>query len=769
MLEYRELRIRISRDPAGVYHTYAEGPSGNASGHFTPPYAKGELNGFLGEISDQVGRARKRRAESPDTAQVRHFGGMLFDSLFENEIRDLYNGSLRAAEDQGKGLRLTLSLKDVPELMLVPWEFLYDEPNFLAISDLTPVVRYLDLRRVREPLAIQPPLRILGMVSSPAGVVELDVEREIENIDRALARPTAEGAVEVTWLETATLDELQSCLRGGPYHVFHYIGHGEYDEDLEDGVLLLEDERGRPNPVTGENLGATLANHTSLRLAALNSCEGGRNASDDPFAGVATSLVQSQIPAVVAMQFEITDRMASVFSKWLYESLAAGFPIDRSLSQARLAMFNRRSGVEWGTPVLFMRVQDGRIFDVPEPPVVPPPPPPPKPKDKDKDEASPKWWRTRTAMLIAAGVLAALLVAVVVLGLKACGGDTTTSDLWSTESSFPSMQRIPGVAADGSGGAFAVGVGNGSPVVQHYVGGSWSLETGDGTGVMRAVAVSGGTAVAGGLVHGQARDVDAGLWRRTAGKWVLTCPDEACGEGDRPQARQQVFDIAATGATFVAVGRETRGGVRHPALWHSDDAITWIRARGDAFEGADVYITGVAAKGDTVVAVGNSGQDGASWISDNRGVTWTKQTDNGLEAQGRRVEPQAVAATSSGWVAAGKEHVSKGEAWSPVVWLSPDGRTWTRAKIHSTPEDQEMADVARTSSGLVAVGLDLKKDSAAVWESDPTGKDWRAASSSSFSGQGQAGMSGVTALSDGTVLAVGSDKSGGRVWIEKSS
>jgi hypothetical protein len=80
-----------------------------------------------------------------------------------------------------------------------------------------------------------------------------------------------------------------------------------------------------------------------------------------------------------------------------------------------------------------------------------------------------------------------------------------------------------------------------------------------------------------------------------------------------------------------------------------------------------------------------------------------------------------------------------------------------------------MADVARTSSGLVAVGLDLKKDSAAVWESDPTGKDWRAVSSSSFSGQGQAGMSGVTALSDGTVLAVGSDKSGGRVWIEKPS
>ena len=38
------------------------------------------------------------------------------------------------ALSEGKGLRLSLSLSGVPELMHVPWEYLYDEPEFLAIS-----------------------------------------------------------------------------------------------------------------------------------------------------------------------------------------------------------------------------------------------------------------------------------------------------------------------------------------------------------------------------------------------------------------------------------------------------------------------------------------------------------------------------------------------------------------------------------------------------------------------------------------------------------
>ena len=148
------------------------------------------------------------------------------------------------------------------------------------------------------------------------------------------------------------------------FHALHYIGHGVYDRDAERGVLLFEDDGGWARPVSGDKLGMILHDFSSLRLAVLNACEGARTARTDPFAGVAGSLVQRDIPAVVAMQFEISDEAAIVFGGGFYQPLAAGSPVDASLAAARLAMLAERSDdIEWGTPVLFMRVPDGRIFD----------------------------------------------------------------------------------------------------------------------------------------------------------------------------------------------------------------------------------------------------------------------------------------------------------------------------------------------------------------------------------------------------------------------
>ena len=42
----------------------------------------------------------------------------------------------------------------------------------------------------------------------------------------------------------------------------------------------------------------------------LNACEGARADVTNPFAGTAQQLMQQGIPAVVAMQFEITDDAA---------------------------------------------------------------------------------------------------------------------------------------------------------------------------------------------------------------------------------------------------------------------------------------------------------------------------------------------------------------------------------------------------------------------------------------------------------------------------
>ena len=192
-------------------------------------------------------RSAVRRVDSPELELVRGFGGSLFESLFAGRVRDVYRSSLASAQKENCGLRISLALTGAPELMPLPWEYLYDDPAFLSISTWTPVVRYLDLPASRRPLLVELPLRILGMVSSPSDVVELDVGQERQKLEEALAPLVAQGGVQVDWLERATLRALQRELRRDEYHIFHYIGHGGYDRATDDGVLVLEDE-GRPRP-----------------------------------------------------------------------------------------------------------------------------------------------------------------------------------------------------------------------------------------------------------------------------------------------------------------------------------------------------------------------------------------------------------------------------------------------------------------------------------------------------------------------------------------
>jgi tetratricopeptide (TPR) repeat protein len=146
--------------------------------------------------------------------------------------------------------------------------------------------------------------------------------------------------------------------------VLHFVGHGVYDEAAQDGALALEGADGKTRLVTGRDLGLMIRGHRSLRLVVLNACEGARNARDDPLGGVAQALVRQGIPAVIAMQFEISDPAALVFSRSFYQAIADGLPVDAAMVEARVAMFAEGHEVEWATPVLYLRSPDGRIFTV---------------------------------------------------------------------------------------------------------------------------------------------------------------------------------------------------------------------------------------------------------------------------------------------------------------------------------------------------------------------------------------------------------------------
>ncbi|MEZ4672957.1 MAG: CHAT domain-containing protein [Caldilineaceae bacterium] len=185
----------------------------------------------------------------------------------------------------------------------------------------------------------------------------------------AVATLEARGLLRLTRLPLenqhgATLAELQRQLRRTQFHIFHYIGHGAFDEQTQDGVLLLEADDGRSRVVSGNYLGTLLHDHPTLRLAVLNACEGARTTSSDPFAGVAQQLVRQGIPAVIAMQFAVTDSAAQQLSQEFYSALVEGYPVEGALVEARKAIYTAGNDIEWGTPVLYLRAADGRLFDL---------------------------------------------------------------------------------------------------------------------------------------------------------------------------------------------------------------------------------------------------------------------------------------------------------------------------------------------------------------------------------------------------------------------
>jgi hypothetical protein len=279
----------------------------NFSLTFEPPYITEVQNAI--QLAGLRAANPSRRVGNREEMVLQAFGTKLFEGVVNDGVRDLYMSTVEKARGKEMGVVLRFNFEEVPELSALPWEYLYDthSQRFLALDSTRPLVRY---RRSTaslsvDALAVKPPLRVLVVESRPKGVAELDTVTERRSIMAALqSDPNLAGKIELEILEDATLSALHSKLRSNSYHVFHFIGHGTYSHDADTGYLLFEGKNEQPELVPGHILGNLLGDHYPMRLVFLNACEGAAvSATDgDPFRGVATSLVQRNLPAVIAMQ-----------------------------------------------------------------------------------------------------------------------------------------------------------------------------------------------------------------------------------------------------------------------------------------------------------------------------------------------------------------------------------------------------------------------------------------------------------------------------------
>jgi hypothetical protein len=346
------------------------------------PFDEDTLRDHLDKLKDALSRSestvvrrkafRDMQEEPEEHISVRAFGNVLFEAAFPDEIRACYKSSLEKARASGKGLRLRLHI-EAPDLATLPWEYLYDEERrkFVCLAKDTPVVRYLRIQDEdgtrRKPIGVDPPLRILGMVASPTvetGLARLDVEREKRRIEEALTKLGQRERVELVWLEGQTSWALQEAMQRGPWHAFHFIGHGGFDVETNEGFLVFAKEDGREHRIPAPKVATYLTDHLPLRLVVLNACQGAQGSADDILSSTASTLILRGIPAVVAMQYKISDIAAIEFAQGFYGSLANGLPVDAAVAEARKKVNSMDYTVEWGTPVLHMQSSDGRLFDL---------------------------------------------------------------------------------------------------------------------------------------------------------------------------------------------------------------------------------------------------------------------------------------------------------------------------------------------------------------------------------------------------------------------
>ena len=378
-------------------------------------------NSFEGPLQHHLD-AENKSLGSPYGAALHR--ALFHDEMPENKDRILkgvpgrqtlitgYRSALARSRDSEE-LRIQFRINtSAPEMHRYKWEYLWDPEGEgggpLACSPHTPFARVLHVSSQGDRLpTITPntPIRILGALASPTNLdydesilkllqpgVSLDpIEPfEIEGFKNALSSistlisPLEGDNLLASPTDNVSLDALRErmikarLVDGRPFHVLHILCHGLLREEDGKSFLVLQANNSDQAQLVPEELFAKVMVQfvPDLRLVVLASCKTALPMKHHSLQGVARRLLDVGIPAVIAMQDNLEFKAAQYFSHQLYEELASHGVIDRAVNAARRELFDHQqenyddldadhvSPEQWGIPVLFMRLPDGKLFDV---------------------------------------------------------------------------------------------------------------------------------------------------------------------------------------------------------------------------------------------------------------------------------------------------------------------------------------------------------------------------------------------------------------------
>jgi hypothetical protein len=301
---------------------------------------------------------------------------LLTESVFElEEVRRFFADTMAVAGRAPVHFRLHI---DGPVAFhSIRWESLRDPATQIPIATSRNVLfsRYLSGGDWRPVVDIpNRDLQALIVIAGPNNLHEyqpqgrmlapVNVLDELQHARQALApfHPIA-----LAGPGEATLANTINKLEEG-FDILYLVGHGVQTDDVP--LLFLENPDGTADPVDARRLEEHIR-HLPRRpiVALLNSCQsagaGDQRHSEDggALAALGPRLAAAGIPAVIAMQGNITIATASRFGPAFFAALAQESVVDHAMASAREAVRDRP---DWWVPVLFSRLRSGRIYYEPQ-------------------------------------------------------------------------------------------------------------------------------------------------------------------------------------------------------------------------------------------------------------------------------------------------------------------------------------------------------------------------------------------------------------------
>jgi len=396
-------KLTLELDRVGDrYHLKARSRLGEAEAELVLPFSEVEERALLRALEE---REYDEARFPPDERQalldlrvleggrlvnlLQTIGEALYGALTADDgVRQRIVSSLDAAQQARQPLPVEMRFgAGTDRLARLTWELVCDRGHFLVQDTTIALSRYPEAAEpVTESLG-DLPLRVLLVISRPAGVVPLDPEKERRALLHGLRSLAEEEDVVADVLRPPTQEMLAEAVTTGGYHVVHFDGHGAFalecpecevmnaperatchacgttlDEAQAQGYLVFEDEYGDVQRVSAAEMAATLRN-TEVRLVVLSACQTAATAAEGMWTGVAPALLRAGVPLVVAMQCSVPANTAATFARQFYASLAHGKPLIEAVADGRRPLAGRRYGDTWFIPVLYARTADEyRLF-----------------------------------------------------------------------------------------------------------------------------------------------------------------------------------------------------------------------------------------------------------------------------------------------------------------------------------------------------------------------------------------------------------------------